>query len=106
MKINSLLICILTLTPIITATSLVSGCTKGGVYAGRGSVHYGGGYRGYYGRSWNRPPIYIGGGGGDVDPDWGVDGPDVPEAMPLPEMGQPDFGGDFGGDMDMGGFDW
>jgi hypothetical protein len=33
-----------------------------------------------------------------VDPDWGVEAPSAPIAVPMPEMGMPDFGGMY--------FDW
>ena len=111
MNYRNLLICLLALASTVTVSSLVTGCSGKGAYAGRGSVYYGVGFRGYYHHPWNRRPIYIGGGGGEgeVDPDWGVEPPGEPIAVPLPEMGAPDFGGgmDAGGmDMDMGGFDW
>lgn len=105
MKLKRILICLLVLAPIVSASSLLSGCARSGAYAGRGPVYHGVGYRGYYGPAWRRPPIYIGGGGeGEVDPDWGVEAPDAPVAVPLPEMGMPEFDG--GLDIDMGGFDW
>ncbi len=115
MNYRNLLICLLALATTVTTSSLVTGCSSKGAYASRGSVYHGVGFRGYYHYPWGRRPIYIGGGGGgiggggagEVDPDWGVEPPGEPIAVPLPEMGLPDFGGgmDAGG-MDMGGFDW
>ncbi|NNJ66096.1 MAG: hypothetical protein HKP16_11035 [Xanthomonadales bacterium] len=80
----------------LLASALMTACSGGGSGYSRTHMHYGAGYRGYYGRPWGYPPVYVGG-GGPVDPDWGM-GPDQPVAMPMPEMGMPD--------MDMGGFDW
>jgi hypothetical protein len=33
------------------------------------------------------------GGGMPVDPDWGVEAPSAPIALPMPDMSIPDFGG-------------
>ena len=85
----------------LISASLMTACSGGSSGYTRSHVSYGAGYRGYYRRPWGYPPVYVG--GGEVDPDWGVDRPDMPEAVPLPEMGMPDMGGM---DMDMGGFDW
>ncbi len=83
-------------TSALVFAALTTACSGGGSGHTRTSVHYGAGYRGYYGRPWGYPPVYVGG-GRPIDPDWGV-GPDEPVAVPLPEMGMPD--------TDMGGFDW
>jgi len=87
----------------LVSASLTTACSGSGSGYTRSHVSYGAGYRGYYRRPWGYPPVYVGGG---VDPDWGVDGPDAPVAVPLPEMGMPDMGGMDMGGMDMGGFDW
>ena len=83
---------------LMAASILTTACSSGSSGSSRSHVSYGAGYRGYYHRPWGYPPAYVGGG---VDPDWGVD---QPVAVPMPEMGMPDFGG--GMDMDVGGFDW
>ena len=83
----------------LVSTLLTTACSGSSSGYKRTHVSYGAGYRGYYNRPWGYPPVYVGGG---VDPDWGVDRPDMPEAVPLPDMGMPDMGGG----MDMGGFDW
>ena len=96
---HSLLIFFLTIGLVLTSAALVSACSSGGGYRSSSVGYgYGVGYRGYYGRPWGGRPIYVGGGAGGLD---------RPVAVPLPEMGRPDFGGGFGMDsMDMGGFDW
>jgi hypothetical protein len=100
---------IVLLSSLALLASLTSCSSGGGSY--RSGVSYGAGYRGYQGaRPWGYYPGY--GGGYPVDPDWGVDG-GGPVAVPMPEMGRPDFGGmggmdsmDMGMGMDMGGFDF
>lgn len=102
---------------IVASLTLGSGCSSSpsSGYKG-GSIHY----RHYHGHPWGpwngfrRPVIVVppGPGGGidrEVDPDWGVEAPPMPEAIPqpsVPDMGMPDFGGDMGMGMDMGGFDF
>ena len=82
--------------------------SSGGGGYNRASMHYGNGYRGYRGNPWGYDGVYYPdggggiGGGGSVDPDWGVDAPSRPIAVPMPEMGMPDFGGM----DDMGGMDF
>lgn len=80
----------------ILLAALTTACSSGSGGYTRTHMHYGAGYRGYYGRPWGYPPVYIGG-GRPIDPGWGVD-PGAPVAVPMPEMGMPDF--------DMGGLDW
>lgn len=86
-------------TVLLASALLTSGCAGGSSGATRTYIHYGAGYRGFYRRPWGYPPIHIG--GGEVDPDWGVDLPREPIAVPLPDMGMPDI--DM---MDLGAFDW
>jgi len=87
----------------LAAALLTTACTSSGSGSSRTYIHYGAGYRGFYRHPWGYPPRYIGGGigGGAVDPDWGVEPPGGPVALPMPDMGMPDF--DM---MDMGDFDW
>ena len=86
---SRLLTITLTMSLVLMGSMIVTACSSGSSGSYRTHVNYGVGYRGYHGRPWGYPPVYIGGGGG-VDPDWGVD---APIATPLPEMGMPDFGG-------------
>lgn len=91
-----------TLGLLVGASAVLTACGGSSSGSTRSYIHHSPGYRGYYRRPWGYPPIYVG--GGEVDPDWGVEAPGQPIAVPLPEMGMPDFGG--GMDMDFGGFDW
>jgi len=84
----------------LAAMLLTSACSSSGSGSTRTYMHYGAGYRGFYRRPWGYRPPYIGG-GIEIDPDWGVEPPSGPIAMPLPDMGMPDMGS-----MDMGSFDW
>lgn len=90
----------------LASITLTTACSSSGSGMQRTSVHYGAGYRGYYRQPWGYPPVYIGGGAGEVDPEWGVQAPSPPVAAPMPEMGYPDMGGMDMGGMDFGGFDW
>ena len=91
-------------TMLIFLLGMTACSSSGGSGYSRSSMHYGYGYRGYRGNSWGYGGNYYPGGGGGiggggpVDPDWGVDAPSAPIAVPMPEMGMPDMGG-----MD---FDW
>lgn len=96
-----LMIRILVSAALIASTFMLAACGSSG--SSRTKVSYGMGYRGYYGeRPWGDYPGYIGVGGAEVDPDWGVN-IDEPIAVPydMPDMGMPDMGG-----MDFGGFDF
>lgn len=84
---------------LLVIALLTSACSSSSSGTTRTYMHYGPGYSGFYRRPWGYPPINIG--GGEVDPDWGVELPSEPIAVPLPDMGMPDI--DM---MDMGGFDW
>ena len=93
---SRLLTIALTMSLVLMGSMIVTACSSGSSGSYRTHVNYGAGYRGYNRRPWGYPPVYIGGGGiGEIDPDWGVD---APVAVPMPEMGMPDFGG--------GDFDW
>lgn len=81
------------------AMLLTAACSGGSSGSTRVYTSYGAGYRGFYRRPWGYPPAYIG--DREVDPDWGVEAPSGPVALPMPDMGMPDF--DM---MDMGSFDW
>ena len=105
MKQGSTLSLVFALVLACGAGASLTACSSSGSSKTKSYVHYGAGYRGYYRRPWGYRPSYIGGGDiDDIDPDYGVEPPSPPVAVPLPEMGYPDFGGGF--DMDMGGFDW
>jgi len=79
-----LLMLIMSITLLIIPACSGSG---GGGYS-RATIHHGYGYRGYRGHPWGYDGVYIPGGGGG----WGGGGPSGPVAVPLPEMGMPDFG--------------
>ena len=96
---------LLVLVSLALIAATLPGCGSSG--SSRSYVSYGAGYRGYYGpRPWGYYPGYIGVGGGEIDPDWGVEPPDGPIAVPLPETGMPDMGMPDMGGMDMGGMDF
>ncbi|QKX17812.1 hypothetical protein [Microbulbifer sp. YPW1] len=115
---------------IIAPLALSSGCAGSSgnqssstnvrnTQAARGGTGYRSHYYGHAWRPWigfRRPVIVVPPGGGsggggigrEVDPDWGVEAPRMPEAVTLPstpDMGMPDLGGDMGMGMDLGGFD-
>lgn len=94
-------ICLLVAGLSLAAVLLTSACSSSGSGSTRTYIHYGAGYRGFYRRPWGYRPPYIGGREIDIDPDWGVEPPSGPIAMPLPDMGMPDMG-----TMDLGSFDW
>jgi hypothetical protein len=88
MRNRSLPVALMAVLTLFISTCLTTSCSSGGGYSTQTSVHYGGGYRGYYGRPW--------GGYGGYGPGYIIDGgidlpPDQPIAVPMPEMGVPDF---------------
>jgi hypothetical protein len=92
MRNRSLPVALITVLTIFISTCLSTSCSSGGGYNTQTSVHYGGGYRGYNGRPWGGY-----GGYGGYGPGYIIDGdidfsPDQPIAVPMPEMGVPDFG--------------
>lgn len=83
---------IITLSIALLAMSACS--SSGGSGYSRTTIHHGVGYRGYRADPWGYRPVYIPiDGGSGVDPDWGVEAPSTPIAVPMPDMGMPDFGG-------------
>lgn len=95
------LLCLLVAGVSLASVVLTTACSSSGSGSTRTYIQYGAGYRGFYRRPWGYRPIYIGGGGREIDPDWGVEPPGGLIDMPMPDMGMPDIG-----TMDMGGFDW
>lgn len=91
------------LATLVILPLLLASCASGG---GGGSGRYHRtymhpGFSSYYYRPWGYRPIIIDGRDREVDPDWGVE-PDIPIAVPQPDLGMPDFGGM---EMDVGTFD-
>lgn len=75
---------------LISLPLLLFACSGSGGY--RSTTVYTG-YRHYHGSPWRGyRPIYVvpGPDYSEIDPDWGVD-PGGPVALPLPDMGMPDF---------------
>ena len=85
MRNRSLPVTLMAILTLFISTFVTTSCSSGGGYSTSTSVHYGAGYRGYYGRPWGGyGPTYI------IDD--GIDYiPDQPIAVPMPEMGVPDF---------------
>lgn len=84
----------------IASILLLTACSGSGGGNYRTYHSYDDGYGRYYGaRPWGHHPGYIGG-----IPGPGID--DGPVAVPLPEMGMPDYGGGMDMGMGMGGFDF
>lgn len=105
------------LATLVIPPLLLASCASGG--SGRYHRTYmHPGFSSHYYRPWGYRPIIIDGRDREVDPDWGVSGPGIPDqgvdpdwgaeaprapiAEPMPDLGMPDFGGM---EMDMGGFD-
>jgi hypothetical protein len=92
MRNRSLPVALIAVLTLFISTSLSTSCSSSGGYSTQTSVHYGGGYRSYHGRPWGGY-----GGYGGYGPGYIIDGdidfpPDQPIAVPMPEMGVPDFG--------------